>query len=262
MIVAGGGPRRPDADLAEQAHHPPERLVERGPVLEVERAADALADRSPAARPTRRRRPPRSRPRRGAAPARAGTAACRRTGSGRSRRRACSVIHSHSLSSMILRGRSPSVRPSRESNMHRRTRPRSRQKLQRLPSLPWSAALAKSRSSAPGVLGLAAPAAAARLCSSACRREVPEVLVDPVRRQRALDALVPPRLGAHLLEPLDRRVPVVVHVVVVEDHRDADRREQPPDHVGSPTTPSRGACTPRSRRPPRPAAGSCRGGRG
>ena len=35
----------------EQAHHPPERLVERGPVLEVERAPDPLARRRPARSP-------------------------------------------------------------------------------------------------------------------------------------------------------------------------------------------------------------------
>ena len=37
-------------------------------------------------------------------------------------------------------------------------------------------------------------------------------------------------LLAHLGDPLDRRVPVVVDVVVVEDHRARDRREQPADH--------------------------------
>ena len=173
---------------------------------------------------------------------------------------ACSVIHSHSLSSTILRGRSSSMRPSRESNTHIRTRPRSRQKLQRLPSFAWSAP-GESRSSGPAS---SAPFTRSQqlVLGERCRRQVADVLVDPVRGERALDPLLPPRLGAHLLEPCDRRVPVVVHVVVVEDHRDADRREQPADHVGSPTTPSRGACTPRSRRPPRPAAGWCRAGRG
>ena len=40
----------------------------------------------------------------------------------------------------------------------------------------------------------------------------------------------PPGLLAHLGDPFDRRVPVVVDVVVVEDHRAGDRREQPADH--------------------------------
>jgi hypothetical protein len=60
-------------------------------------------------------------------------------------------------------------------------------------------------------------------------REVPEVLVDPVRRQRALDVLVPPVVRAHLLEPRLGDVPVVVDVVVVEDHRCRHRRHQPAD---------------------------------
>ena len=42
-------------------------------------------------------------------------------------------------------------------------------------------------------------------------------------------AVVPPVLGAHLLDPLERRVPVVVDVVVVEDHRAGHGREQPAD---------------------------------
>src|SRR5215207_9216083 len=51
------------------------------------------------------------------------------------------------------------------------------------------------------------------------RGEVAEVLVDPVRHERPDDALLPPRVGAHLAYPGLRGVPVVVDVVVVEDHR-------------------------------------------
>ena len=61
------------------------------------------------------------------------------------------------------------------------------------------------------------------------RRQIAEVLVDPVRHERARDPRVPPRLFAHLLHPLPGDVPVVIHVVVVEDHRRRHRREQPAD---------------------------------
>ena len=80
-------------------------------------------------------------------------------------------------------------------------------------------------------------------------------------------------LLAHLGDPLDRRVPVVVDVVVVEDHRAGDGREQPADHrlaprgdvelhvvvvARRPPSPSRSALDvpdgPRRRRPGRRAA--------
>ncbi len=59
--------------------------------------------------------------------------------------------------------------------------------------------------------------------------QVADVLVDPVRHQRADDVLVPQRAGPHLLEPGGGDVPVVVDVVVVEDHRRRDGGQQPPD---------------------------------
>ena len=59
------------------------------------------------------------------------------------------------------------------------------------------------------------------------RRHVPHVLVDPVRRQAGHDALVPPRGLLDLLLPGVRRVPVVAHVVVVEDHQARQCRQQP-----------------------------------
>ena len=55
------------------------------------------------------------------------------------------------------------------------------------------------------------------------------MLVDPVGHEGAGDARLPPRLGAHLFDPAPRDVPVVVDVVVVEDHRGRNRREQPAD---------------------------------
>jgi hypothetical protein len=60
-------------------------------------------------------------------------------------------------------------------------------------------------------------------------REVAEVLVDPVGGERALDVLVPPLVLSHLGQPGLGDVPVVVHVVVVEDHRGRDHRQKPPD---------------------------------
>ena len=57
------------------------------------------------------------------------------------------------------------------------------------------------------------------------------MLVEPVAHEAADDPLVPPALGAHVVDPRLRRVPVVVDVVVVEDHRRRHRREQPA-HVG------------------------------
>src|SRR5215216_4705131 len=60
------------------------------------------------------------------------------------------------------------------------------------------------------------------------RGEVAEMLVDPVRHERSDDALLPPGLGSHLAHPCPRGVPVVVDVVVVEDHDRGHGREQPP----------------------------------
>ena len=61
------------------------------------------------------------------------------------------------------------------------------------------------------------------------RREIADVLVDPVGHEGAGDAGVPPGRAAHLGDPGPGDVPVVVDVVVVEDHHARDRREQPAD---------------------------------
>ncbi len=61
------------------------------------------------------------------------------------------------------------------------------------------------------------------------RRQIPEVLVDPVRHEGAGDPLLPPGRGPDLIAPGAGRVPVIEDIVVVEDHRARDRREQPPD---------------------------------
>ena len=67
-----------------------------------------------------------------------------------------------------------------------------------------------------------------RVVLAVVRPEVPQVLVDPVRREPPDDPVVPPRLPLHLLPPRPAGVPVVADVVVVEDHRAGQRREQPP----------------------------------
>src|SRR5690606_29469367 len=59
------------------------------------------------------------------------------------------------------------------------------------------------------------------------RREVAQVLVHPVRHQAAEHPLPPPRGGAHVLDPGGRGVPVIDHVVIVEDHAGGDGGQQP-----------------------------------
>ena len=53
------------------------------------------------------------------------------------------------------------------------------------------------------------------------------MLVDPVAHVGGADPLRPPRLGLVVAAPGGRGVPVVVHVVVVEDHRGRDDGQQP-----------------------------------
>ncbi len=84
-------------------------------------------------------------------------------------------------------------------------------------------------------------------------REVAEVLEGPVRHEAPHDALVPPAVAAHLAHPAVRRVPVVVDVVVVEDHRGRRPSTAPSARAARPRSPRRGGSTPRSRRPPRRA---------
>ena len=66
-----------------------------------------------------------------------------------------------------------------------------------------------------------------RVCRPLGGREVAEVLVDPVRREPRHHPLVPPGGRLHLLLPVERGVPVVADVVVVEDHRAGHGGEQP-----------------------------------
>jgi hypothetical protein len=61
------------------------------------------------------------------------------------------------------------------------------------------------------------------------RREVAEMLVEPVGHEGSRDPGVPPRVRTDLLQPLPRDVPVVDDVVVVEDHEARHGREEPAD---------------------------------
>jgi hypothetical protein len=59
------------------------------------------------------------------------------------------------------------------------------------------------------------------------RREVAQVLVDPVGSEPGANPLGPPRLLGDLFAPGGRGVPVVPHIVVIEDHRGGHRGQQP-----------------------------------
>ena len=60
-------------------------------------------------------------------------------------------------------------------------------------------------------------------------RQVSDVLVEPVRHEGSRDSILPPRQPAHLFDPGVGDVPVVVDVVIVEDHGARHRRQQPAD---------------------------------
>src|SRR6202000_2211602 len=61
------------------------------------------------------------------------------------------------------------------------------------------------------------------------RREIAEVLVDPVAGDAADRAAGPPGAFAHLRHPGLGDVPIVGHVVVVPEHRGGDDGEEPAD---------------------------------
>ena len=79
------------------------------------------------------------------------------------------------------------------------------------------------------------------------------MLVDPVGHEAADDPLVPPAAARGCPRTQSPRgVPVVVDVVVVEDHRRRERREQPADGGLGPRVAVEARSTPRSRRPRSP----------
>ena len=78
------------------------------------------------------------------------------------------------------------------------------------------------------------------------RRLVAEVLVDPIRHDPADGVVPPPRFGADVAQPRVGDVPVVDHVVVVEDHDRRHHRQQPAFELRRSTPRCRASSTPRT----------------
>ena len=222
-------PSRPCATSSSELGEAPERALEGRPVVHDGDAAEPLAQRRRRAGPTRRRSAPRRRPRRGAGPG------ARRNGTElassrcRAGRRACSRIHSHSSSWTSSPPPGRDVPPGARVDDHQ---PRVADVAREAPAA--VADLASLRvhprgEQLRGVAGRAAPRRRARPRPSSRGREVAEVLEDPVGHQPGADVVVEPRLGVHLVQPALRDPPLGVDLVVVEDHRHRDRREQPAD---------------------------------
>ena len=210
------------ADVPDHRREPLEGVPERRPMLEITCPADLLGHRrdKPAAVAVTEQLVP------GLdvveAPWAAATAATCRSAGGRSRRPTARSIQSNSASLSMLRRPSSRMRPHRESMTSSRTEPKSRRYDQRAPLAPSasrSAASANSRSSGSASPSQPADRLVELVLGQLGRRQVAQVLVDPVGRQRADDPLVPPVLGLHVMPPGLRGVPVVPDVVVVEDHR-------------------------------------------
>ena len=137
--------------------------------------------------------------------------------------RTCSSTHANSAS--------PSMRCSPSSRIaavagvdHQQSAvcPRSQRKLNRTPFAALGLGVGpvgQLHQQRPGVALVLEDLAGVGIGGELVGREVAEVLVDPVRRQRRPHPVAPPRLLAHLGAPHGRGVPVVAHVVVVEDHR-------------------------------------------
>ena len=165
-------------------------------------------------------------------PSAAGTAArCRRAG-GRRHRVIWPSSQAISASSSIGRSSGSSTRAARESTTTSRVSPMSR-----AVAPPVALRVLVDPVGEPverlGEVGLTGSVVAGDelpdlVVGPLLRRQVPQVLVDPVRREPGDDPVVPPRGLLHLLAPRRRGVPVVADVVVVEDHRARQRRQQPP----------------------------------
>ena len=227
MIEAGGLPRwpRPSSSSSSRMRWKERRTRPSG---RSRRRAAASPPASPPGRPRPRRRRARSRPR--------GDGSRGRAGGGRSSPRsrwskspwACSRTQSHSSSSTIRRSPGSSTRPgARVDEDHARAA----EVAAEAPAGagPGRRGAGRELAQLRGRVDVAPHPAVEVVFVQHLRREVADVLVDPVAHQPRGRPPVPPGLLPHLLEPGGGDVPVVAHVVVVPDHRGRDRREQPAD---------------------------------
>ena len=126
MIVAGGSPPMPVTDVAQELNQQLEGVVESGPVLKVDGAAQRVS-------PRREARAPQAPPQTASLQDSRWWIPCghehrQRAGDDQvvEEPRACSSIHFHSPSSIISRSCSERTRAARESITSRRERPKSR----------------------------------------------------------------------------------------------------------------------------------------
>ena len=122
-------------------------------------------------------------------------------------------------------------------------------------------ARARTRSrSRPAVVGVLAPRSAGRRRRGSSARGCRCAGRSSRTRAPATMRSAHQSVGAHLLDPALRDVPVVVDVVVVEDHRRRDRGQQPADGRVAPGLPVEPRVLLEVGARPRPAARACRAG--
>ncbi|MGH3783863.1 MAG: hypothetical protein ACRDRO_25390 [Pseudonocardiaceae bacterium] len=81
----------------------------------------------------------------------------------------------------------------------------------------------------PGVAAGILDGAPGRVGVALLRGQVADVLIHPVGGQRAADSFGPPGRSGDPGAPRRRGVPVVAHIVVIEDHRSGHGGHQPPE---------------------------------
>ena len=232
-------PSSPLPTVAHERHDALERRPERGPVLEVDAPGGASRRPAPPARPRRRCRPPRSTPRGSAAP-------------GASRNGSDVPISRWSKSPVrVLLEPLPLLRVEHRAVLGRVEHPARARVDHDQPRAAEVAAVAPARArhlavgaerelaqQRPAVLGRAQPRVEVVLRQVLRRRGCPCAGRASRSRSRRRCARPTSRSRASSSTHVVRRVPVVVDVVVVEDHRRRHRREQPAD-VRLATTTSR-----------------------
>ncbi len=169
---------------------------------------------------------------------------------------ACSTIHSHSSSSTIARRSSSSTRAARASMKIARVRPKSRQKLQRVPSpIEWIR-WAQGKSSSSRLL-VAADRLVELVLGQLARREVANVLVDPVAGDAADHAPVPPGLCC-ISSSQSREMFQSSLMSWSSQSIETETRRRASGSAAPPSSRGRARCTPRSRSPRRRGAFRCR----